>query len=76
MVHKYTNPVRVTGTTVDKYRTMCGEVVERYQCVASDFKTTCEKCVRAIIALREKELELLKEKLPKKETWEHLELKP
>ena len=72
MIHRYTNPVRAEGGR-DLYITICGQTVERYQCVSSDFKTTCEACVKAIITRREKELELLKAKL-KPEDWKFKDL--
>ncbi|CAB4169789.1 hypothetical protein UFOVP903_20 [uncultured Caudovirales phage] len=66
-VHRYTNPVRATDN-IQLYLTICGETVQRYQCVASDFKTTCEACIQKIIAIREKELELLRLKV-KPDNW-------
>ena len=68
MTHRYTNPVRDKNSTVDLYLTICGQTVQRYECVSSDFKTTCEACIVKIVAVREKELELLRLKI-KPDDW-------
>ena len=73
MIHRYTNPVRGELGKRDLYITICGLTVERYQCVASDFKTTCEACVKEIIKRREAELALIKAKL-KPDDWKFKDL--
>ena len=74
MVHRYTNPVRTKDKSREMYNTTCGLVVERFQCVASDFKTTCETCIKEIIKVRETELAILKEKLST-DKWKFKDLK-
>jgi len=68
IIHRYVNPSRA-ATLKDKYITSCGATVERYQCVASDFKTTCPECLDKIIEVRQAELELLKQKKLRTPTW-------
>lgn len=72
-VHRYTNPRR-TEDGQDMFITACGKVLPRYNCVASDFKTTCIDCLNWIIKKREEELVLLKEKLPGNEPWRFRDL--